>query len=181
MAATHHLIDLGHTRIGVITGSNILMATRARLAGFRSAMEAAGLTIDETLIFAEELDEEASPEAGLSLLSRADRPTAIFATSDVKALGAYEAARILGLGIPDDVSIVGYDDLAIATGWSTPHHCAPAACGDGDGSSEDGCPLTERASVDSRSAGVGDIAGHPRKYTPYRPRMTLVASAQCRR
>ena len=119
MAATHHLIDLGHTRIGVITGSNVLMATRARLAGFRSAMEAAGLTIDETLIFAEELAEEASPEAGLSLLSRADRPTAIFATSDVKALGAYEAARILGLGIPDDVSIVGYDDLAIAR-WAGP-------------------------------------------------------------
>lgn len=119
VAATRHLIDLGHTRIGVVAGPDDLMVTRARLAGFRSAMEAANLHIDEDLIFSDELSEEGNPVAGVSLLSRDDRPTAIFAASDVKALGVYEAARIVGLSVPDDVSVVGYDDLAVAR-WAGP-------------------------------------------------------------
>ncbi len=119
VAATRHLIDLGHTRIGVVAGPDDLMVTRARLAGFRSAMEAASLPIDEDLIFSDELSEENNPVAGVSLLSRADRPTAIFAASDVKALGVYEAARIVGLSVPEDVSVVGYDDLAVAR-WAGP-------------------------------------------------------------
>ncbi|HEY0259370.1 MAG TPA: LacI family DNA-binding transcriptional regulator [Lacisediminihabitans sp.] len=119
MAAARHLIELGHTRIGVIAGPDDLMATRARVAGFRSAMDAAGLPVDESLVMSREFTEEASPAAGHSLLSRPDRPTAIFATSDVKALGAYEAARALGIGIPDGLSIVGYDDLPIAR-WAGP-------------------------------------------------------------
>jgi LacI family xylobiose transport system transcriptional regulator len=119
MSAARHLIELGHTRIGVIAGPDDLMATRARVDGFRSAMGAANLAVDDTLIVSREFADEASPEPGIRLLSRSDRPTAIFATSDIKALGAYEAARFLGLRIPDDLSIVGYDDLPLAR-WAGP-------------------------------------------------------------
>jgi LacI family xylobiose transport system transcriptional regulator len=117
--ATKHLIDLGHTRIGVVAGPDDLMATHARVAGYRFAMQSAGLPIDEDIIAVQEFEDEASPEAGHQLLSRANRPTAIFATSDVKALGTYEAARSLGISVPDDLSIVGYDDLQFAR-WAGP-------------------------------------------------------------
>jgi LacI family xylobiose transport system transcriptional regulator len=117
--ATRHLIELGHTRIGVIAGPESLLATRARIAGFRSAMDEAGLPIDEELVLRRAFDGEESPGAGLFLLSLPTRPTAIFATSDVKALATYEAARALGLGIPKDLSIIGYDDLQFAR-WAGP-------------------------------------------------------------
>jgi LacI family xylobiose transport system transcriptional regulator len=119
MAATRHLIDLGHRRIGVIAGPSDLMSTRARIAGFRSAMGAAGIPVDEELVSTGEFADEAGPEAGTALLSMPHPPTAIFATSDVKALGTYEAARAMGIGIPDDLSIVGYDDLQFAK-WAGP-------------------------------------------------------------
>jgi LacI family xylobiose transport system transcriptional regulator len=117
--ATRHLIELGHRRIGVIAGPESLLATRARIAGFRSAMDEAGLTVDEDLVLVRAFDDEASPAAGLHLLSLPQRPTAIFATSDVKALATYEAARALGISIPHDLSIVGYDDLQFAR-WAGP-------------------------------------------------------------
>lgn len=119
IAATRHIIELGHTRIGVIAGPDDLMATRARVAGYRSAMEEAGLQVDESLILSGDFGAEASPDPALRLLSRPDRPTAIFATSDVKALGVYEAARSLGIGIPAQLSVVGYDDLQFAR-WAGP-------------------------------------------------------------
>jgi LacI family xylobiose transport system transcriptional regulator len=118
-AAARHLIELGHTRIGVIAGPDDLMATQARVDGFRTAMRAANLRIDDALIITEEFETEASPEPGRRLLMAADRPTALFATSDIKALGAYEAARELGITIPDELSIVGYDDLPVAR-WAGP-------------------------------------------------------------
>jgi LacI family xylobiose transport system transcriptional regulator len=117
--ATRHLIELGHTRIGVIAGPETLLATRARIAGFRSAMDEAGLPIDDELIVVRAFEDEASPRAGLELLSMPNRPTAIFATSDVKAMATYEAARALGISIPQDLSIVGYDDLQFAR-WAGP-------------------------------------------------------------
>ncbi len=119
VAATRHLLNLGHRRIGIVAGTGVLMATRARVAGFRSAMEVAGVPVDESLVFTNAQTEEASPDAALQLLDRPDRATAIFATSDVKALGVYEAARVLGLAVPGDVSVVGYDDLQFAR-WAGP-------------------------------------------------------------
>lgn len=119
MLATRHLITLGHRIIGIIAGPDDLMSTRARVAGFRSAMEAAHLPVNEELISSQEFADEAGPEAGTVLLTKPTRPTALFATSDVKALGTYEAARALGLSIPDDLSIVGYDDLQFAK-WAGP-------------------------------------------------------------
>ncbi|MFB9954305.1 LacI family DNA-binding transcriptional regulator [Cellulomonas denverensis] len=119
VAAARHLIELGHRRIGVVAGPNDLMATRARVAGFRSAMEAAGLPVDPELIVVDEFQNETAPEAALRLLDLADPPTAIFATSDLKALGVYAAARERGIRIPEDLSVVGYDDLSLAR-WAGP-------------------------------------------------------------
>jgi LacI family xylobiose transport system transcriptional regulator len=119
LQATRHLIELGHSKIGVIAGSETMLATRARVDGFRSAMKEAGLPINEDYVLVRDFDDEASPDAGLHLLSLPDRPTAIFATSDVKALATYEAARALEISIPHDLSIVGYDDLQFAR-WAGP-------------------------------------------------------------
>lgn len=117
--ATRHLLELGHRRIGLIAGPERLLATRARIAGYRSAMDEASAEIDEDLVVTRAFESEESPAAGTYLLSRAEPPTAIFATSDVKALAAYEAARTLGISIPRELSIVGYDDLQFAR-WAGP-------------------------------------------------------------
>lgn len=118
--ATRHLIELGHTRIGLLAGPETLLATRARIAGFRSAMDEAALPVDEDLILRWVADREESPAAAAHLLSLPNRPTAIFATSDVKALSTYEAARTLGISIPNELSVVGYDDLQFARSAGPP-------------------------------------------------------------
>ncbi|WP_210479525.1 LacI family DNA-binding transcriptional regulator [Naasia sp. SYSU D00948] len=117
--ATRHLIGLGHKRIAMITGPDDMMCSRARVSGFRSAMEQAGLEVDEELVVAGDFHREDGVEQGHRLLSRPDRPTAIFAGSDLQAFGVYEAARALGLRVPDDVSVVGYDDLQVSQ-WVGP-------------------------------------------------------------
>ncbi|MDP9286261.1 MAG: LacI family transcriptional regulator [Actinomycetota bacterium] len=113
--ATEHLLALGHHRIGAITGSKGWYATEERIAGFRGALAAAGILADPDLI--EYSDWQIGPgrEAALRLLSRVDRPTAIFAFNDNIAIGVLHAARKLGLSVPDDVSVVGFDDTAHAT------------------------------------------------------------------
>jgi DNA-binding LacI/PurR family transcriptional regulator len=113
-SATRHLTELGHRRIAMIAGSDNLLYCRARLDGYRSAMEAAGLTVDPNLIVRTELTQEDGYTAASALLRRPDRPTAIFACNDLQALGVYQAARDAGLRIPFDVSIVGFDDLPVA-------------------------------------------------------------------
>ncbi|XVU27719.1 LacI family DNA-binding transcriptional regulator [Actinoplanes sp. CA-054009] len=117
--ATRHLIELGHHRIGIITGPHDMMASTARLSGYRAALDAAGLPVDPELIRPGEFHHADGLEQGRALLDRPDRPTAIFASSDLYALGVYEAARSAGLSIPGDLSVVGYDDLPIAR-WAGP-------------------------------------------------------------
>jgi LacI family xylobiose transport system transcriptional regulator len=119
LMATRHLIELGHTRIAAITGPDDMMCSHARIDGFRSAMTAAGLTIDPDWIRFGDFHTAGGREHGLDLLDRVDRPTAIFAGSDLQALGVIESMRQLGLRAPDDVSIVGYDDIPLAT-WVSP-------------------------------------------------------------
>lgn len=119
LMATRHLIELGHTRIAAITGRDDMMCSFARLDGYRSAMNSAGLEVDPRFVLFGDFQVEGGREAALSLLTLDDRPTAIFAGSDLQALGVIDAARTLGLRVPRDLSIVGYDDLQLAQ-WSSP-------------------------------------------------------------
>lgn len=119
LTATRHLLELGHRRIAVISGPGDVLCSRARVDGYRAAIETAGLTADPVLVRNGNFHVEGGYEQSRFLLRLADRPTAIFAGSDLQALGVYEAARELGLRIPDDLSVVGFDDLPVAR-WVGP-------------------------------------------------------------
>ena len=118
-AATRHLLELGHQRIAVIGGPLRVWCSRARIDGYRAVLENAEIEIDPTLIRHGDFHVESGYEQGLQLLQLPNRPTAIFAGSDLQALGLYRAARELGLRIPEDLSVVGYDDLPVAR-WIGP-------------------------------------------------------------
>ncbi|MBQ1053096.1 LacI family DNA-binding transcriptional regulator [Micromonospora sp. C51] len=111
-SAARHLIGLGHRRIAMIAAPEGILCCRARLDGYRAACDGAGLSGD--LIVRAELSREGGETAALDLLNRPDRPTAIFAANDLQALGVYHAARRLGMRIPSDLSVVGFDDLPLA-------------------------------------------------------------------
>lgn len=113
-SATRHLTELGHRRVAMIGGPDQILFCGARLDGYRSALERAGLPVDPELIVRTDLTQTDGHAAARDLLSRPDRPTAIFACNDLQALGVYQAAREAGLRIPDDLSVVGFDDLPIA-------------------------------------------------------------------
>lgn len=119
MAATRHLIELGHTRIAAITGPADMMCSLARLDGYRSAMNSAGLPIRDSWIAFGDFHMPSGERAAHTVLTGPDRPTAIFAGSDLQAVGVLSAARELGLRVPEDLSVVGYDDIDVAR-WSTP-------------------------------------------------------------
>jgi len=119
LAATRHLIELGHRRIAAITGPEDMMCSLARLDGYRSAMNSAGLPIDEDLLAFGNFQVDGGRDRAKVLLAMDDRPTAIFAGSDLQALGVLDAARAAGLRVPQDLSVVGYDDLQLAQ-WSSP-------------------------------------------------------------
>jgi LacI family transcriptional regulator len=119
MQATEHLISLGHRRIGFIAGPPRLLCSRARLDGYRAALEAAGLDVDRELLRQGDFYHESGFAGGASLLDAGQPPTAIFASSDQMALGVHEAVRQRGLRVPDDVSVVGFDDLPEVR-WSSP-------------------------------------------------------------
>ncbi len=119
LAATKHLIDLGHRRVGTIAGPLELLCSRARLDGYRGALERAGLLLDEQLVRPGDFRVKAGYEQARALFDLEDRPTAIFAGSDLSALGVLRAAREAGLRVPEDLSVVGFDDIPLAE-WSTP-------------------------------------------------------------
>jgi LacI family xylobiose transport system transcriptional regulator len=119
LAATRHLTDQGHRRVAIITGPEDLMCSLARLDGYRSALAMAGVEADPGLIRFGDFHVQGGFEHALDLLRRPDRPTAIFAGSDLQALGVLEAARVLGLSVPGELSVVGYDDVPPAQ-WSSP-------------------------------------------------------------
>jgi len=118
-AATQHLIELGHRDIGIVTGPEDMMIATARLSGFRAALESARIPVRPEYIRRGEFHHSDGLTEGRALLSLPTRPTAIFASSDVQALGVYEAARALGVAIPSELSVVGFDDLKIAR-WAGP-------------------------------------------------------------
>jgi LacI family transcriptional regulator, galactose operon repressor len=119
LEATAHLIGLGHRRIGFVAGPPGVLCSRARLDGYRAALETAGLPFDERLIVPGTFYHEAGFAGGVRLLGQPDPPTAVFAASDQMAMGVYEAVRRRGLRVADDVSVVGFDDLPEAR-WAAP-------------------------------------------------------------
>ncbi|MFE9955468.1 LacI family DNA-binding transcriptional regulator [Micromonospora sp. NPDC005299] len=119
LAATEHLLGLGHRRIGFVAGPTHLLCSRARLDGYRAGLEAAGVPLDDRLVQAGDFYHASGFTAGSTLLGLDDPPTAIFAASDQMAFGVYEAVRRRGLRVADDVSVVGFDDLPEAR-WASP-------------------------------------------------------------
>ncbi|GAA1670343.1 LacI family DNA-binding transcriptional regulator [Kribbella yunnanensis] len=120
MAATQHLLDLGHRKIAYLGGPPTSGCNQARMSGFRSAMETVGATVPKHYIWQRDFLYDDGVAGGTVLLDLPDRPTAIFAGSDEVALGVMEAARARGLRIPEDLSVVGFDDTQVARLASPP-------------------------------------------------------------
>ncbi len=119
LVAARHLLELGHRRIAMINGPDEFLGCRARLDGYRAALDAAGIVGDPDLIRTAPLYTQDGQVAAAALLALPDPPTAIFAANDLQALGVYEAARRAGLRVPDDLSVVGFDDLPLGQ-WVGP-------------------------------------------------------------
>jgi LacI family transcriptional regulator len=111
MIATEYLIGLGHRRIGFLAGRPDLESARQREQGFRQALAAAGIELDPDLIRVGEYTLESAEEPARQMLQLADRPTAIFAANDLSAIRTMEVAGSLGLSIPDDLSVIGFDNV----------------------------------------------------------------------
>jgi LacI family transcriptional regulator len=112
--AVEHLLSLGHTRIAFICGRPEIGSAIKRLNGYKDSLTQAGVEISEDLIIPGDFSTESGYSAARKLLSYEDPPTAIFASNDQTALGVFQAAEELGVGIPDDLSLVGFDNISEA-------------------------------------------------------------------
>ncbi len=113
--ATQHLLELGHQRIAIITNApTAYTASADRLCGYREALDARGIQFDESLVRFGFFTPESGYQAMTDILSIRPRPTAIFVASDTVALGAIQAIRQHGLRIPNDMALVGFDDIPLA-------------------------------------------------------------------
>ena len=113
--AMQHLIELGHQRIGFITGAMDFGSALDRLRGYKEALEDAGIPFDPKLVCNGDFTQASGHHAASDLLALNERPTAIFASNDLMAFGAMAAAMSMGLRIPEDVSVVGFDDVPVST------------------------------------------------------------------
>lgn len=110
----NYLLNLGHERIGFICGRPESASSERRLTGYKDALKKAGIAIDKTLIIDGDFTTKSGHAASLKLLNMNTPPTAIFAANDQSALGVFQAAEELGLRVPDDLSVVGFDNIAEA-------------------------------------------------------------------
>ncbi len=111
ITATRYLVELGHRRIGFIGGRPDLESARRREQGYRTALEDAGIAVDSSLITSGDFTAAAAEGPAHQLLSRPDRPTAIFAANDLTAIQTMRIAADLGIEVPRDVSIIGFDNI----------------------------------------------------------------------
>ncbi|MET8834183.1 LacI family DNA-binding transcriptional regulator [Micromonospora sp. NPDC004540] len=109
--ATNYLLSLGHRRIGHISGRPDLESARLREAGFRKAMADADVAVDERIVRVGGFRTESAAGTAAELLSLPDRPTAIFAGNDLSAISTMNVARSMGLTVPDDLSVIGFDNV----------------------------------------------------------------------
>lgn len=115
LAAARHLAELGHRRIGVITGPKDFRSAHERRRGFEDGLAQAGVALRAEDVVEGSYTFESGVDCARKLLDRPDRPTAVFALNDEMAAGVYRIAHDLGLSIPGDLSVVGFDDAPIAT------------------------------------------------------------------
>jgi len=118
-SAVQHLLDLGHRRIGVLAGPKDSVPARQRLQGYHSALGAAGVVWEKDPIAHGNFSYEDGQRGAERLLQLPEPPTAIFAVADTLAVGALRAARRLGVDVPEDLSVVSFDDTMIAQ-WTHP-------------------------------------------------------------
>ncbi|MGY5765110.1 LacI family DNA-binding transcriptional regulator [Brachybacterium sp. DNPG3] len=117
--AVERLLELGHRRIGVLAGPEESVPARQRLQGYISALAQAGIPVDDELVLHGGFDYESGQEAAERLLRLEDRPTAIFAVADTLGVGALRAARTLDIDVPQDLSVISFDDTMVAR-WTYP-------------------------------------------------------------
>ena len=112
MAAMDYLLRLGHKRIGFISGRAELESSNRRLKGYRDALEQAGIPVDEKLIASGDYTTETGAKCARELLSLDDRPAAIFSSNDQTAIGVFQVAQEMGMRIPEDLSVIGFDNIS---------------------------------------------------------------------
>ena len=117
---THHMVELGHRRIACITGPFDTAPSVERLTGYRQALHEANIPVDETLIVRGSFQYSSGYRVARQLLSMDDPPTGVFACNDMEALGVICAAQQMGCQVPADLSVVGYDDVSLASFTSPP-------------------------------------------------------------
>lgn len=118
--AVRHLVELGHRRIGMVNGYDEAAVSHERLSGYMLGLQEAGIAYEPDLVADGRFSEEGGAEAARAMLERHPDVTAIFCASDLMALGVLKAAESLGLSVPGDLSVVGYDDISIAS------YCSPS-------------------------------------------------------
>ena len=119
LTAVQHLLQLGHRRIAMLRGYRCVVDD-ARYHGYVAALTEAGVAVDHNLVERADFRFEPAVAAVENILRTPERPTGVFAANDLEALGAMEAARRLGLSVPDDLSVVGFDDSLLAAASSPP-------------------------------------------------------------
>jgi LacI family transcriptional regulator len=118
--AAAHLAELGHTRIAFVSGPQTFRSSHERRSGFEEALNERGLSLAKAYVVEGAYTYESGIEKGRELLTMGERPTAIFAGNDEMAAGVLQAARQLGVRVPEDLSLVGFDDFQIASRlWPT--------------------------------------------------------------
>jgi len=118
--ATEHLLSLGHARIACIAGPSEITPSAERVSGYRSALSESGIPFREEYVLRGDFHPESGHETATRLLRLPDRPTAIFACNDLMAFGAIRAACEMGLSVPNDISVVGFDDIRLAAFFNPP-------------------------------------------------------------
>lgn len=118
--AARHLIDLGHTRLGLVAGPSYASSARGREEGFRQALEEAGLPVERELVRASGFTMDSGEQVGGELLALSQPPTAVCTVNDNTAIGVMGAARRMGLRVPEDLSVVGFNDTPVATRFPAP-------------------------------------------------------------
>ncbi|MFN8433481.1 MAG: LacI family DNA-binding transcriptional regulator [Anaerolineales bacterium] len=118
--ATQHLISLGHKRIALVTGPMEEDCSQDRLEGFQRALKEAGISFDQSLVFEGDWSASSGSEALMDFVQKGNLPTAVFAQNDRMAMGVMRAARDANLKVPDQLSVIGVDDMPLSSYFDPP-------------------------------------------------------------